>query len=235
MVLPSLIRFVQPLPGIGNRQVYVGGNQQNFDGAEPDFLYAMQPPLVRVGGIDYGFAYTVGFTSVASTGGEFQKDEIILINQFWGWAGLLDLENGSDPYYATLNGAPNIPVTAPGHGIGQFSLYSVVGYSDMAGKLAKFTYTSDTDVQYIIRMDATNGAAVNNTAAAANAVVNKPGALTLRYLLAEQTDDPTVRRKIPITQNGNPLYRNGGNITLQTVGGDKTFRITGRVGEKYSF
>lgn len=235
MALPTNVRFIQPLPGIGQRQVYLTGNQQNFDGAEPDFLYAAQPPILSVAGVDYGFAYSIGFVSTNATGGAFSKDELIVSNQYWTWAGILDIGGGADPAYSVLNGAPNIPVSAPGDGSGYFFLFSVTGYSEMAGKLAKFTYTSDTDAQYIIRMDATNGAAVNNTAAAANAVVNKPGALTLRYLLAEQTDDPTIRRKIPITQNGNPLYRNGGNITLQTVSGDKTFRITGRVGEKYSF
>ena len=235
MVLPSTIRFLGILPGIGQRQTYVTGNQNNTESAEPDFLYALQPPVLSVAGVDYGFAYVLGFISGNGAGGAIQDQEVILINQVWAWTGMVDRRDGEPPEYVRITGFPNVPYVFSGWGSGIFELFSAIGYSEMAGKLAKFSYTSDTDVQYIIRMDASNGAAVANTGAASSAVVNKPSALTLRYILLEQTDDPTVRRKIPITQSSNPLYRNGGTVTLETVTGNKSFRITGRIGEKYSF
>lgn len=235
MALPETIRFIQPLPGIGQRQAYLTGNQPNLEGAEADFLYAAQPPFLSVAGIDYGFGYTIGFVSANGLGGAFNANEVIFINQDWMWTGLITRSPGDPPEFTVINGLANVPYLTSFPGSGTFQLFSITGYSEMAGKLAKFSYTSDTDQQYFIRMDQTNGLAVSNVAAPANAVVNKPGALTLRYILLEQTDDPTVRRKIPICQDGNPLYRNGGTINLQTVTGDKAFRITGRVGEKYSF
>lgn len=113
--------------------------------------------------------------------------------------------------------------------------FESIGVNELAGTLGKFNYVDDKGTTYVFRMDVSNAAAVGNTAAASDAVVNLPGRLRVRYLLAEQTDNAKVKRRIPIGAGGNTNYINGGTITLETVQGNKTFRITGRVGERFSF
>lgn len=147
-------------------------------------------------------------------------------------------ENGTgpnEPFADTI--PPNQTYTLP-----EGYTYSLIGFiegligvNEMAGTLGKYNYVADNGTTYVMLMDASNATAVGNAAAAADAVVSVPSRLKLRYILAQQTDNAKVRRKVPIGAVNNTRYINGGSIDLETVAGTKTFRITGRVGEKFSF
>lgn len=130
-----------------------------------------------------------------------------------------------------------VPYTFPeGYNYSQLMFFfELIGVNEMAGTLAKFTYTDDKGTSYVMLMDESNGDAVGNAKVANSSLVTIPGRLRLRYLLAEQTDNPKVKRRIAVGAPGNTNYINGGTITLETVSGSKTFRITGRVGERFSF
>lgn len=143
--------------------------------------------------------------------------------------------DGSPSGYTSIYGEALVPYQVSGNGIGQFTLFGFVGESELAGILAKYKYTTDTGSEYIIRMDGSNGSAIGNPAVGESEVVSKPGPLTLRYVLLEQVSNPAIRRKIVICSTGNQFYRVGGNVNLETIAGTVAFRVTGRVGEKFSF
>jgi hypothetical protein len=134
-----------------------------------------------------------------------------------------------------LSGLANVPVSAPYYGSGTFFVGGINGVNEMAGRLGKFIYTIDGGASYNIRMDLSNAATLQNPAAAESAVVNLPGSFRPRYLLCEQTDDRSIKRRIVVCNPGNANYLNGGSIQLETIAGSKPFIITGRVGEKASF
>lgn len=112
---------------------------------------------------------------------------------------------------------------------------SLIGENDVAGALAKYTYTDDTGKNYVLLMDKSNADAIGNPAADPTAVVSMPNRLRPRHIWFLDTPTLRLKRKVIACKPDNGYYKNGGNVSLQAVGGDVTFKATGRVGEKASF
>lgn len=235
MALPTTIEYTNIQINVDDRRAYLNGAQPGIPAGEPDFLYTIQRPVLVVNGTSLTNAIFLCASTLAERTLTFSRNDVILCNTSWALQGIKYPNDEGEVLLRTLFGEANVPYLMPYDFLGTFIIKTLFGVSEMAGKLQKYTYTTDTGAQFTIRMDVTNATAVQNTVANQSTIVNKPGALSLRYILLEQSDDPTVRRKIFITNSSLGLYQNGGTVSLQTVTGEKLFRVTGRVGEKYSF
>lgn len=103
----------------------------------------------------------------------------------------------------------------------------------MAGAMGKFEYISDNGNTYVIRLDASNAAAVGAVASALPA--NKPGRLKPRYVLAKH---PTTgrERRIIVCDPANGLYTGDtATVSLPDFGASMAatnFNVAGRIGER---
>lgn len=102
----------------------------------------------------------------------------------------------------------------------------------MAGPMGRFTYISDDGNTYVMRLDASNAAAVGATAAAAGQQF--PKGWVPRYVLAAH---PTSgrERKIVVTDPSLAIWPGpGGTISLTdyAVNTAASYGILGRVGER---
>lgn len=214
--------------------IYIRGALFNDPQAIAEAWYQLTPPSYSLDGVIVEPPVTL-LTWQATTAPS--EGQTVLADCGWFTVGSRqNKETGLiEPY--GLAGLPFQPVTfEEGYNYSLLMFFfQSIGRNEMAGTLGKYNYVDDKGTNYVMRMDASNATAIGNTAAAADAVVNLPGRLRVRYLLAEQTDNPKVKRRIPVGAGSNTNYINGGTISLETVAGAKNFRITGRVGEKFSF
>ena len=60
-----------------------------------------------------------------------------------------------------------------------------------------------------------------------------PRRFRMRYVLCQKSDDPTVRKRLWIPTQDNPLYNSRASQTVEIDG--EEFVTTGRVGERMSF
>jgi hypothetical protein len=102
----------------------------------------------------------------------------------------------------------------------------------MAGPMGRFNYISDDGTTYVMRLDASNAAAVAGVAAAAGATY--PKGRVPRYLLAAH---PTTgrERRIVVPDPANAIWTGtGGTISLTdfATNAAANFNILGRVGER---
>jgi hypothetical protein len=103
----------------------------------------------------------------------------------------------------------------------------------MAGAMTHIDYVSDDGGTYRIRMDASNAAAVGNTAA--TSPVHLPGGYQPRYVLA--THPSTGReRKLIIGTPTNALFVSGTTVSIEEFSGAHSttaaHAVLSRVGER---
>lgn len=234
MALNTLITFTFPNEASYLEKSWFKGDLDGDPLAWKDGLYNLEPIPISVNNIFFTPSSQLSWYVPIGTLGE--KTRITAPVSFT-IAGAEQLNSTGDwnPYFASslAGGTITIPDGVTVQGV--LILTSLIGRNDMAGVLGKYKYKSDVGTDYVIVMDKSNADTIGNEAAAADAIAAKPGALTLRYVLAQQTDNAKVRRKIVVGDVNNTKYKNGGTISLETIGGAKDFKITGRVGEKFSF
>lgn len=107
------------------------------------------------------------------------------------------------------------------------------------GQRGSFIYTSDTGEQYIIEMDATIGAITELGLVAANqtnagTLTSPPKRLTLRYVNWTGICDGRAVAKRLVANASGVAYSSGSSTPLD-IGGSSDGRVTGRVGEKFTF
>jgi hypothetical protein len=112
----------------------------------------------------------------------------------------------------------------------------------MAGKMGHFNYVSDDGNTYIVRLDASNAAAVG--AVAASGRPNLPHGYRERHVWVTDTTDVTggrtptgLRRKIPVTNPAAALWVGGTDVIslpdfTVTPSVAVNWNVEGRVGEQ---
>jgi hypothetical protein len=102
----------------------------------------------------------------------------------------------------------------------------------MAGPMGRFSYVSDDGTTYVMRLDASNAAAVGGTAAAPG--VQFPKGRVPRYLLAQHPTSGRERRIVVPDPASATWTGSGGTISLTdyATNAAANFNILGRVGER---
>lgn len=107
---------------------------------------------------------------------------------------------------------------------------------NVLGRRGVFVYESDTGLSYNMRLDRSVAEAVGNDTATNASLPNMPASqqfpLRPRYILLEQQNDPSVKKRVIIGDIENALYQSN-QPSVVTING-VPFVVTTRVGERRS-